>query len=476
MKLLVRICSVVALFLSALGAAAAEAPISFATRTPIRNDAGLTQYMVEINRDVPNAFSATAAPDLEARFHPRNTGQVENMVAAFERQYGFEATDATSWAGITFTAYLNAEQVTALRQDARVVLITELAPVDLSTVYWLDTDGPEVISWGRNAVNGKTSNGTVRVYIVDGGVAKHEDLGGVITRVNASCNPPGVHTACTAYNAVGCYAHATHVAGIIGATAGNGKGVAGVDAGAKMISVNINNLNSSSNNCTLLAISDSTIASGLDWAMWDLIANGGLKTGVINLSVNSPGFVYPGTLNAMMKTVATPYTGGYNYAGAFIAQSAGNDYQSACSHAYAPSTGVPSSSDGIMVVGGIDNEARPMAAWSGNTYAGGGAGSNYGVCVEVWAPGLSIKSTWGTLAGYSPSNPSTWTTDGPIYANYVYISGTSMAAPHITGVAAYLAEHASYTPAGLEAAVRALFYNYSMHDHDGYLMNMVRLP
>jgi subtilisin family serine protease len=63
--------------------------------------------------------------------------------------------------------------------------------------------------------------------------------------------------------------------------------------------------------------------------------------------------------------------------------------------------------------------------------------ANRGTCVDVFAPGISIPSTWNT------SDTATNT-----------ISGTSMATPHVAGAAAlYLAGHPGDTPAQVQAAI-----------------------
>jgi subtilisin family serine protease len=68
--------------------------------------------------------------------------------------------------------------------------------------------------------------------------------------------------------------------------------------------------------------------------------------------------------------------------------------------------------------------------------------SNFGRCVDIAAPGQLIKAAWIDKSGFEPNTVTN------------IISGTSMASPHVAGVAALvLSENPDYTPAEVEAAI-----------------------
>ena len=203
------------------------------------------------------------------------------------------------------------------------------------------------------------------------------------------------------------------------------------------------------------------------------------------------------------------------YPGVFFAQSAGNYSANSCiqnpySAAYLPAPNAPSTLvDGIMVVGAIKDDGTAATAFSTTqpylgTPAAPGVGSNFGSCVDIWAPGNMIYSTWGngpgkppitncgvmsttcnaTLAtkSYTGGQPSSYSPaaagveDWATNSGWQWLSGTSMAAPHVAAAAAYVAgKYGLRTPAAVEAKLRDLWQYYGTSDPASLPIHVVHL-
>ncbi|GAA4687475.1 hypothetical protein GCM10023347_48870 [Streptomyces chumphonensis] len=168
-------------------------------------------------------------------------------------------------------------------------------------------------------------------------------------------------------------------------------------------------------NCDNLGTTANVLA-GYDW-----VARNAVKPAVANVSIG--GSASDAKDAAIRKMVD---------AGITVAVSAGNSDKDACTQSPAREPSV------ITVAATTSADAR--ASWS-----------NHGSCVDVFAPGSSIVSTGHT-------SDTAWTTR----------SGTSMAAPHVTGAAAiYLSTHTSAAPAEVAAAVLDASTNGVLADVQG---------
>lgn len=213
--------------------------------------------------------------------------------------------------------------------------------------------------------------------------------------------PGGVFEGCGAYNSSW---HGTHVAGTIGASTNNTLGVAGINWNASILPVRVLGKCGGDASDTADAI---RWAAGLSVSGVPANAN---PAKVINLSLGAPGECpefYQEAINDALQ------------AGTTIVVSAGNSYDNAGVYR-------PASCDGVITVAASTRQGA-MAYYS-----------NYDSTVEITAPGgdVAYDTELGGQAGIlSTLNDGV---QGPGDPNYVYYQGTSMSAPHVSGVASLL--------------------------------------
>lgn len=269
-----------------------------------------------------------------------------------------------------FAASIPAGALSALQNNPKVDYIEQDQTVSLHQT----TSTQANPTWGLDRIDQAALpldtqyrfNGTgagVHAFIIDTGIrADHTEFTGrVLAGYSAVADSNGSND---------CNGHGTHVSGTVGGTTW------GVAKSVNLIPVRVLDCTGSG--------SLSGVIAGIDW-----VAGSALRPAVANLSLGS----------AKSTTVNAAVAGAYNK-GVTMVVAAGNSNADACNYS-------PSSEPTAITVGATTNtDARASY-------------SNYGSCLDIFAPGSGITSAWIT------SNTAT-----------NILSGTSMASPHVTGVAA----------------------------------------
>ena len=285
-----------------------------------------------------------------------------------------------------FVATLDAAKLAALRSDPRVSYVEEDQVVSIAT-----TQTP-TINWGLDRIdqrnlplnNSYTYNRTgagVHFYGIDTGIlGTHVDLAGRMGN--------GFTSIIDGNGTNDCNGHGTHTATTAGGT------TYGVAKAMTIHPVRVLSCAGSGTTAQVIA--------GIDW-----VTQNRILPAVANMSIGGPVSV------AENQAVAASVASGVVYA-----VSAGNSTTLACNQS-------PASEPSALTTAASNKQDKKAGF------------SNFGTCVDLFAPGVNIT------AGYIGSNTAS-----------AALSGTSMASPHVAGVAGlYLEANPTHTPAQVSSAI-----------------------
>jgi subtilisin family serine protease len=333
---------------------------------------------VGTDRVVPDSYVVVLKSDVDA------DAAQKSLLSRFGGKAG------QSWRAALKGFELNASEAVA----KQIAGHPSVSYVQRNGIYTIQDTQPNPPSWGldridqpnlplNNSYTYPNTASNVRAYIVDTGIRiTHTDFGG-----RAVWGHNAVDT-----NNTDCHGHGTHVAGTTGG------GAYGVAKGVALVAVKV--LNCSGSGTT------AQVVGGINFVTSDHDPG---ELAIANMSLGG------GVDTAIDNAVTASIADGVTYAIA-----AGNSNANACNFS-------PARVPAAITLGASDiNDARASF-------------SNFGTCLDLFAPGVNITSAWAT------SDTATNT-----------ISGTSMASPHAAGAAALiLSANPGFTPQQVRDAMVA---------------------
>lgn len=319
---------------------------------------------------------------------------VQAFVAA-ENALGGEVIQAFTQAITGYVAMLSESQVARLSKDPRVKTI------EPNQIIEIEGDQANPPSWGLDRIDQRTrtlnamytynfGGAGVTAYVIDTGIRPdHVEFSGRVAS--------GYGAIEDGYGSRDCNGHGTHVAGTIGGS------TTGVAKSVRLVPIRVLNCRGSG--------FMSNVIAGVNWAITDHAAG---SPAVANLSL---GGSFSSSLNTAIANAVTD--------GITMVVAAGNNNSLACNYS-------PASAPSAITVGATTSvDARASY-------------SNYGSCLDIFAPGSSITSAYFSSSTALRS-----------------LSGTSMASPHVAGAAALLLEA---DPTMSPASVAAKLITYATPD------------
>jgi subtilisin family serine protease len=333
----------------------------------------------------PTLSAAGAQDDVYIVVLKSQVQDVDVEAARLSRDHGGDLAIVYRHALKGFAARLSDQEALALARESDVLLVEKDQPVhatitQTNATWGLDRIDQRNLPLSTTYTYNQTGAG-VNVYVIDTGIrTTHNQFGGRATGAFTSINDGNGTNDCDG--------HGTHVSGTIGGS------IHGVAKDVNLYAVRVLNCSGSG--------TWSGVIAGVDW-----VTANAVKPAVANMSLGG------GASSVVDAAVANSIASGVVYA-----ISAGNDNWNACNNSPARV--------GTAITVGATTTSDARASFS-----------NWGSCVDIFAPGQSITSA------YNSSNTAT-----------AILSGTSMSSPHVAGVAAlYLETNPNATPAQVANAL-----------------------
>ncbi len=367
------------------------------TTSPVATDVERSGYVADADGSIPGHYIVVTDWSADA--------------AGVAAGYGIQPQYVYEQLLNGFAAEISDAVIAALRSDPRVVRVsvqrqmTKLGTTEAALSWGIDRIDQRALPLD-NLYTYDVDASNVHAYVIDTGVrVGHTEFGGrAVIGFNAYQNDPS--DPLLGYDGSGdCDGHGTHVAGTIGGR------TYGVAKRVQLVGVRVLN-------CAGYG-SDADVIAGMDW-----VARNGVLPASANMSL---GDVVPsktmGTSTEIDNAVKALVASGVS-----LAVAAGNGWGNGTTGADACMFPIANVPEAITV--GATGKTDAQTMWT-----------NYGACVDIYAPGSAIVSSYNTNDNATAS-----------------LSGTSMATPHVAGVAALVLAQA---PGATPQQVRDIIVNGS---------------